>query len=77
MVGIIGGWIGWDCWWLECKSKSKTSARARARLTGLPGSPRTSLLLPFKVREASVVGFPGFIATLAKWISAPNWSTRT
>ena len=17
---IIGGWIGWDCWWLECKS---------------------------------------------------------
>ena len=54
--------------WLHFESK---------KLTGLPGRPRTSLLLPFKWSEARVVGFPGFIATLAKWISAPNWSTST
>ena len=47
------------------------------KLTGFPGRPRTSLFLPLRCREARVVGFPGFIATLAKWISAPNWSTST
>ena len=34
--------------------------------TGLPGRPRISLFFPLNVKEANVVGFPGFMLTRAK-----------
>jgi len=45
--------------------------------TGFPGSPRTSFNWSRRLQVANVVGFPGFMFTRAKWISALNSDTST